>query len=71
VVAGKVADLVLLDADPLDDIANTREINAVVFNGNLYTREELSRLLDYVEEQANSLSISSKLLWGLIRSPAF
>jgi imidazolonepropionase-like amidohydrolase len=32
---GKEADLVLLDADPLADIANTRRIAAVVFRGVL------------------------------------
>ena len=30
---GRIADLVLLDANPLDDISNTRKINAVVFGG--------------------------------------
>ena len=34
--AGKVADLVLLDADPLADIANTRRIVLVVANGRPY-----------------------------------
>ncbi len=71
VVAGKAADLLLLDANPLDDIANTRAINAVVVNGNLYTREDLDLLLDYVEGQANSLAISARLLWGIIRSEMF
>jgi hypothetical protein len=33
---GKLADLVLLEADPLADIHNTRRIAAVVANGRLY-----------------------------------
>jgi hypothetical protein len=33
---GKLADLVLLDANPLEDISNTRRIRAVVANGRLY-----------------------------------
>lgn len=32
---GKVADLVLLEADPLADIRNTRRIGAVVIHGEL------------------------------------
>jgi imidazolonepropionase-like amidohydrolase len=36
---GKVADLVLLDADPLADIRNTRRIAMVVANGRLYRPE--------------------------------
>jgi imidazolonepropionase-like amidohydrolase len=34
IAAGQVADLVLLDADPLTDIRNTRRIVAVVLNGH-------------------------------------
>ncbi len=33
---GKLADLVLLDANPLDDIAHTRRVVAVVTNGRLF-----------------------------------
>jgi imidazolonepropionase-like amidohydrolase len=33
---GKAADLVLLDADPLENISHTRKINAVVRNGTFY-----------------------------------
>jgi imidazolonepropionase-like amidohydrolase len=36
VAPGKLADLVLLDANPLDDIRNTRRIVAVAANGRLY-----------------------------------
>jgi imidazolonepropionase-like amidohydrolase len=46
VEAGRVADLVLLDADPLAEIGNTRRIHAVVANGRLYEAAELARLLE-------------------------
>lgn len=42
----KLADLVLLDANPLDDIGNTKRIAAVVLNGRYLSRAELDRLLD-------------------------
>jgi imidazolonepropionase-like amidohydrolase len=45
VEAGKLADLVLLDADPLADIANTRRVHAVVANGRWMDRAALDRLL--------------------------
>jgi len=48
VAPGKLADLVLLDADPLADIANTTAIRAVVANGRYYDRTALDRLLDGV-----------------------
>ena len=37
--AGKLADLVLLDADPLSDIRNTRKIRAVIKGGRVARRE--------------------------------
>ena len=43
--AGKVADLVLLDANPLDDITNTRRIAAVMLGGRLFARKDLDALL--------------------------
>jgi hypothetical protein len=42
---GKIADLVLLDANPLAEIGNTRKINAVVVGGKLLTKLELDKML--------------------------
>lgn len=42
---GKLADLVLLDANPLTDIRHTQRINAVVTRGRLLDRNTLDRLL--------------------------
>ena len=33
VEAGKIADIIVVDADPLADIANLRKVSAVVFDG--------------------------------------
>ena len=41
VVPGKLADLVVLDANPLDDIRNTNRIRYVMKNGRLYDAETL------------------------------
>jgi len=41
---GKIADLVLLDANPLVDIRHLRSINAVIRNGYYYSKEELAHL---------------------------
>lgn len=49
---GKVADLVLLDANPLDDVGNTRKIRAVVADGRYHSRDELDRILADVERYA-------------------
>lgn len=52
--AGKLADLVLLDANPLEDIHNTRKIRAVVAGGRLYRRADLDRLLADAEAHASA-----------------
>ena len=44
--AGQIADLVLLSANPLADIRNTRRIAAVVANGRLVMGDGRARLLD-------------------------
>lgn len=49
---GKVADLVLLDANPLDDIANTQRIAGVVAAGRYLSRADLDQLLHSVEAAA-------------------
>jgi cytosine/adenosine deaminase-related metal-dependent hydrolase len=49
VTQGKVADLVLLDADPLADIRNTRRISVVIANGRLFDRAARVQLLNGVE----------------------
>ena len=42
---GKLADLVVLDANPLVDIRNTMKIRAVVANGQLFNRAMLDGML--------------------------
>jgi len=42
---GKLADLVLLDANPLEDIANTQKIRGVVLAGRYFDRPALDRML--------------------------
>jgi len=51
--AGKIADLVLLDKDPLADIHNTRTIQAVVLNGKLFPRAALDAMLAKAQTLAN------------------
>lgn len=49
---GKIADLVLLDANPLDDIGNTRKIDAVVTGGKLLPKAEIQKMLADIEAMA-------------------
>ena len=47
IAIGKRADLVLLDADPLDDIANTRRIYRTIAAGAVYTPAPLWQSVDF------------------------
>jgi imidazolonepropionase-like amidohydrolase len=49
---GKLADLVLLDQNPLADIRNTQQINAVLLQGHYYDRHALDGLLQKAKADA-------------------
>lgn len=42
---GKLADLVLLDANPLENIKNTTRVNTVIANGILYSKNYIDSIL--------------------------
>ncbi|MCX7564590.1 amidohydrolase family protein, partial [Xanthomonadaceae bacterium XH05] len=68
VAVGHAADLVLLEANPLEDIANTRRLHAVLLAGRLYDRPRLDALLDFTRAQARSPANAAKLVWGFLAS---
>jgi imidazolonepropionase-like amidohydrolase len=49
---GKLADMVLLDANPLDDIRNTQKIAGVIANGRYFSRADLDKMLAGVQAAA-------------------
>lgn len=51
---GAMADLLLLEADPLANIASTRKIAAVVVRGRYLSRNDLDRLLEQAGAAANA-----------------
>jgi len=49
---GKAADLVLLTADPAQDIRNTQKIDAVILRGHYFSRENLDGMLQQASTAA-------------------
>lgn len=49
--AGKAADILLLDADPLRDISATRRIDTFVLRGEVHDREALDGMLEEVRKR--------------------
>ena len=52
IAAGRTADLVLLDGNPLEDIRNTQKIRAVILSGRFLDRNTLDALLRDAEQAA-------------------
>jgi len=50
---GKIANLILLEANPLADISNTERIDAVIANGRFFPKTVLRMMLANVEKAAN------------------
>ncbi len=63
---GKVADLDLLDANPLEDIRNTQSLNAVVLGGRLIPRAGLDALLAQAEDNRWRANPAALTLMGLV-----
>jgi len=57
---GKIADLVLLDASPLENIANTQRIAAVIRNGKYLDRGDLDKLLAGAKSAAAAVAPLTK-----------
>jgi imidazolonepropionase-like amidohydrolase len=54
VETGKIADLVLLDANPTEEIHNTRKIAGVVLDGRYFSRHDLDDLLTQAQKAGNT-----------------
>jgi len=50
--AGHIADMVLLDDNPLENIANVHKISGVILRGTFYPRNDLDAMLLLVEQES-------------------
>lgn len=56
----KIADLLILDANPLIDIHNTRKINALIRKGNYLSRSILDNMLSAIEKKVSNKETTEK-----------
>ena len=68
VAVGKTADLLLLNDNPLLDLASMRQPEAVVLAGLWYPKAVLQQLENFAEEQAGSIRLNLHLLWNALMS---
>ena len=69
---GKRADLVVLDADPLQDIRNTATIRMVMKDGYLWEKDEIIRQTpeDLVQQQLNAYNARDIAAFASTYAPA-
>jgi len=59
---GKRADLVLLEANPLDDITNTRQIAGVMARGRYFDRADLDTMLELVAQDYEGVKATQSVV---------
>ncbi|MDO1451370.1 amidohydrolase family protein [Rhodocytophaga aerolata] len=63
---GKVADLIILNTNPVSDVGHTRNISAVIFNGNYIGEAQIEALISQTNKLSNGILVSAKLLWAML-----
>ena len=66
---GKIADMVILEANPLANIENTSKINSVIINGIYYDRNKIEELKSVTASNASSFHMNVKEAFSLLSSP--
>ncbi|MCU0238894.1 MAG: amidohydrolase family protein [Pyrinomonadaceae bacterium] len=64
---GKVADFIILNSNPLENISNTKDINSVYHDQKLYDSTDLEAMKSFTHSQAKSFGISAKFVWNMIK----
>ena len=64
---GKTADFILLNKNPLENIAHTRTIEGVFYDERWYSKDDLEQMKNFVKTQARSFGVSCKFIWNMIK----
>jgi hypothetical protein len=66
---GKMADLAILNKNPLDDITNSNKIYGVIMNGVYYDSKKIEELKNFTQSLSSSFHMNVKVLYSLVGSP--
>lgn len=69
IAPGKIADLLILNKNPLIKITNSKSIHGVILNGSYYSPNVIKDLKDFTQSTASSFHMNVKVIYGLIKSP--
>ena len=66
---GKIADLIILNKNPLENITHSKTIDGVIMNGIYYDSDKLNELKNFTQSISSSFHMNVKVLYSLINSP--
>lgn len=66
---GKIADIVILDKNPLEDIRHSKTIHGVLMNGLYYNSATLQKHKEFTQSMSASFHMNVKQFYSLIDSP--
>ena len=66
---GKIADLIILNKNPLENITHSKTIDGVIMNGIYYDSDKLNELKNFTQSISSSFHMNVKVFYSLINSP--
>ena len=66
---GKIADLIILNKNPLDNIIHTKTIDGVLMNGIYYDQDKIEELKNFTQSIASKFHMNIKVFFSFVNSP--